>query len=79
MKNKGYADNRQGEPSKCKIIPEVFYPAEEANKLLEMIRPIQGEARRLVEENPGKFPIFEWFLRSFELCYHQTGTSGPQT
>jgi hypothetical protein len=79
MTNQGGSGNRQAEKSKSGVIPEVFYPAAEADKLLEMIRPIQQEARRLVAENPGAFPIFEWFMRSFELCYQQPGTSGPQT
>ncbi len=79
MKNQGGSDNQQEARSKCNVIPEVFYPATEADKLLEIIRPIEGQARRLVKENPGKFPIFEWFMRSFEFCYQQTGTSGPQT
>jgi len=78
LKNQAGSGNRQEEKARRDEIPEVFYPAAEANKLLEMIRPIEGEARRLVAENPGQFPIFEWFIRSFELCYQQTGTFKPQ-
>ena len=78
MNNQGYSGNRQAEKSQCNVIPEVFYPAGEADALLEMIRPILGEARSLVTENPGKYAIFEWFLRSFQLCYQPTGSTRPQ-
>jgi hypothetical protein len=53
--------------SKWEEISEVFYPANEADKHLEMIRPILREAWRLVDENPGQFPILEWFLRYYML------------
>jgi len=76
LKNQGYSGNRQKAGSQCNIIPEVFYPAAEADKLLEMIRPVLGEARQMVAENPGEFPIFEWFLRSFQLCYQESAVPG---
>ena len=72
LKNQGYSGNRQKEKSQCTMIPEVFYPASEADKLLEMIRPVPGETRRPVAENPREFPIFEWFMRSFQFCYEGT-------
>jgi hypothetical protein len=77
MDNQDDYGNRQEEKLRCNIIPEVFYPAAEAEKLLEMIRPIQKEACRLVEENPGQYAIFEWFMRSFQLCYQETGSPSP--
>ena len=76
LKNQGNAGNRQKAKSQCNIIPEVFYPAAEAEKLLEMIRPVLGEARQMAAENPGEFPIFEWFLRSFQLCYQESASPG---
>src|SRR5204862_283961 len=77
MDNQDDSGNRQEEKSRCNKIPEVFYPAAEAEKLLEMIRPIQEEAYRLVQETPGKYAIFEWFMRSFQLCYQETGSPRP--
>ena len=59
--------------SKWEEISEVFYPANEADKHLEMIRPILREAWRLVEENPGQFPILEWFLRYYMFYVHGEG------
>lgn len=76
MKNQAYSDNRQKAKSQCSIIPEVFYPATEADKLLEIICPVLGEPRHMVVENPAEFPIFEWFLRSFQLCYQESASPG---
>jgi hypothetical protein len=74
LENQDYSGNRQ--KAKCNMVPEVFYPAAEADKLLEMIRPVLGEARQMVAKNPGEFPIFEWFLRSFQLCYQEPAVPG---
>jgi hypothetical protein len=71
LKNQGDSGNRQRGEGKCGVVPEIFYPAAEADKLLEMIRPVLGEARQMVAENPGEYPIFEWFMRSFQLCYEE--------
>lgn len=78
MNKQGYSDNQQDEKSRCHVIPEVFYPAAEADKLLEMFRPMLGGAQRLVEENPGELAICEWFMGSFQLCYRKTGTPRPK-
>ncbi len=59
--------------SKWEEIAEVFYPADEADKHLEMIRPILKEAWGLVEKNPGKFPILEWLLRYYMLYVQGEG------
>ncbi|MEJ2671295.1 MAG: hypothetical protein P8168_03630 [Deltaproteobacteria bacterium] len=76
MKNCDFISKRPEEKPNCYVIPEVFYPAAEREKLLEMIRPVLGESRRLVVENPGEYPILEWFLHSFQLCYQETGSPG---
>jgi hypothetical protein len=76
LKNQDYFENQKELKSHSKIIPEVFYPADEASKLLDMIQPVLGEARRLAKENPGEYPIFEWFLRSFQLCYQESASPG---
>ena len=72
MKNQDYFENQKELKSHSKVIPEVFYPASEADKLLEMIRPVPGETRRPMAKNPREFPIFEWFMRSFQFCYEGT-------
>ncbi len=74
--NQAYSDKRQGVKGQCEMVPEIFYPAAEAEKLLEIISPILGEARSLVAEKPGEYPIFEWFLRSFQLCYQESAVPG---
>jgi hypothetical protein len=67
MKNQVYSCNWQEGKSVWDEIPDVYYSAEEADKHLKMIRPILKQAQRLVEENPGKFPIFEWCLGYYML------------
>jgi hypothetical protein len=67
MKNQGYSCNRQEGKSVWDEIPDVYYSATEADKHLEMIRPMLKEARRLVGANPGKFPVFEMVLRDYML------------
>jgi hypothetical protein len=74
LQNRDRSDKQQGGKSQH-TIPEVFYPAAEAEKLLAMILPALGEAQQLVAENPGKSIIFEWFLRSFQLCYQENGST----
>jgi hypothetical protein len=78
LQNQEGPGNWQDGKLRCYLIPEVFYPAAEADKLLKMIHPIQWEARRPVKKNSGEHAIFEWFLRSFQLCYQNTNSRKHQ-
>jgi hypothetical protein len=78
LNNQDYSDNRRDEKSRCNVIPGLFYPAAEADKLRAMIRPVMPKSRRLMEENPGEGALFKWFLRSLNLCYQKTGSPKPQ-
>lgn len=76
MENQAYSGKGQGAKGKCGVIPEVFYPAAEADKLLEMISPVLGESRQIVAENAKEFPLLVWFLRSFQFCYQEPTAPG---
>jgi hypothetical protein len=78
LNNQDYSDNWHDEKSRCNVIPELFYPAAEADKLKAMIRPEMPKVRRLVKEKPGERALSEWFLRSFKLCYQKTGSPKPK-
>ena len=70
MINQGDSGNWQAGKSVWDEIPDIYYSAAEADKHLEMIRPILRESRGLVEANPGKFPVFEMILRDYMLLVH---------
>jgi hypothetical protein len=67
MKSQSYSYNWQEEKSVWDEIPDVYYSTTEADKHFKMIRPILKEARRLVDTNPGKFPVFESVLLNYML------------
>jgi hypothetical protein len=46
-------------------IPEGYYTAAEADRHLELIRPILEGARLLMGENPGQFPLLEKAFRDY--------------